>query len=195
MVPAVIPMLLIFVPAILMALSVVREKEMGSIINFYATPVTKLEFLIGKQIPYVVVSMIGFFGLVALSVWLFDVPLKGSLALLSLAALLFVITTTGLGFLISSFAQTQIAALAATAILTLIPTINYSGLKDPVSSLEGVGAIIGTIFPVTYFINISRAIFSKNVDFSGVYPDMLALLIAIIVITLSSMMLLKQQEK
>jgi ribosome-dependent ATPase len=195
MVPAIIPILLIFVPSILMALSVVREKEMGSITNFYATPVTKLEFLIGKQLPYIVVSMIGFFGLVALSIWLFDVPFKGSLPLFTLAALLYVITTTGIGLLISSFAQTQIAALAGTAIITLLPTINFSGLKDPVSSLEGVGAMIGTIFPVTYFINVSRGIFSKAVDFAGLSHDLLALVIAIVVITTGSMMLLQKQER
>lgn len=194
MVPAVIPMLLIFIPAILMALSVVREKEMGSITNFYATPVTKLEFLIGKQLPYIVVSMIGFFGLVALSVWLFDVPLKGSLALFSFATLLYVIVTTGIGMLMSAFAKTQIAALAGTAILTLLPTINFSGLKDPVSSLEGVGAVIGTYFPVTYYINISRGIFSKAVDFMGLYNDLIVLAISIVVITLGSMLLLKKQE-
>jgi len=194
MVPAVIPILLIFVPAILMALSVVREKEMGSITNFYATPVTKLEFLIGKQLPYIFVSMIGFFGLVALAVWVFEVPMKGSLATLSFAALLYVITTTGMGLLISSFAKTQVAALAATAILTLIPTINFSGLKDPVSSLEGIGAIIGNLFPVTYFINISRGIFSKAVDITALSHDILALVIAIVVITAGSMMLLKKQE-
>ena len=194
MVPAVIPILLIFVPAILMALSVVREKELGSITNFYATPVTKIEFLIGKQLPYILVSMIGFFGLLALAVWVFVVPIKGSLLTFSFAALLYIITTTGLGLLISSFAKTQIAALAGTAILTLIPTINFSGLKDPVSSLEGMGAIIGTIFPVTYFINISRGIFSKAVDFSALYYDFIALVIAIIVITLSSIILLKKQE-
>lgn len=195
MIPAIIPMLLIFVPSILMALSVVREKEMGSITNFYATPVTKFEFLIGKQIPYIVVSMIGFFGLVALSVWLFGVPFKGSLLLFTLAALLYVITTTGMGLLISSFANTQVAALAGTAILTLLPTINFSGLKDPVSSLEGVGAMIGTIFPVTYFINISRGIFSKAVDFVGLYHDLFALVIAIVVITIGSMLLLQKQER
>lgn len=194
MVPAVIPMLLIFIPAILMALSVVREKEMGSITNFYATPVTKLEFLIGKQIPYVIVGMIGFFGLVALSVWLFGVPLKGSLTLFAFATLLYVIVTTGIGFLMSAFAKTQIAALAGTAILTLLPTINFSGLKDPVSSLEGMGAVIGTYFPVTYYINISRGIFSKAVDFMGLYHDLVALAIAIIVITTGSMLLLKKQE-
>lgn len=194
MVPAVIPMLLIFIPAILMALSVVREKEMGSITNFYATPVTKLEFLIGKQLPYIVVGMIGFFGLVALSAWLFDVPLKGSLALFAFATLLYVIVTTGIGMLMSAFAKTQIAALAGTAILTLLPTINFSGLKDPVSSLEGVGAVIGTYFPVTYYINISRGIFSKAVDFMGLYNDIIALAISIVVITLGSMLLLKKQE-
>ena len=194
MVPAVIPILLIFVPAILMALSVVREKEMGSITNFYATPVTKLEFLIGKQLPYILVSMIGFFGLLCLAVWVFAVPIKGSLITFSFAALLYIITTTGLGLLISSFAKTQIAALAGTAILTLIPTINFSGLKDPVSSLEGIGAIIGAIFPVTYFINISRGLFSKAVEISALYHDLLALFIAIIIITLSSILLLKKQE-
>lgn len=194
MVPAVIPLLLIFIPSILMALSVVREKEMGSITNFYATPVTKFEFLIGKQIPYVFISMIGFFGLVALAVWIFKVPLKGSLPLFSLGALLYVITTTGIGLLVSSFAKTQITALAATAILTLIPTINFSGLKDPVSSLEGIGAIIGVNFPVTYFINISRGVFSKAVDFSGLSHDLMVLAIAIVIITVSSMLLLKKQE-
>ena len=194
MVPAVIPILLIFVPSILMALSVVREKEMGSITNFYATPVTKLEFLIGKQLPYILVSMIGFFGLVALAIWVFGVPIKGSLLTFSFAAFLYIITTTGMGLLISSFAKTQIAALAGTAILTLIPTINFSGLKDPVSSLEGIGSIIGTIFPVTYFINISRGIFSKAVDFTALYSDLFALVIAIVVITISSMLLLKKQE-
>jgi len=194
MVPAIIPILLIFVPSILMALSVVREKEMGSITNFYATPVTKLEFLIGKQLPYILVSMIGFFGLVALAIWVFEVPMKGSLATLSFAALLYIMTTTGLGLLISSFAKTQIAALAGTAILTLIPTINFSGLKDPVSSLEGIGAIIGDLFPVTYFINISRGVFSKAADFSALSHDMLALAISIVVITAGSIMLLKKQE-
>lgn len=194
MVPAVIPMLLIFIPAILMALSVVREKEMGSITNFYATPVTKLEFLIGKQLPYIIVGMIGFFGLVALSVWLFGVPLKGSLVLFTFATLLFVIVTTGIGLLMSAFAKTQIAALAGTAILTLLPTINFSGLKDPVSSLEGVGAVIGTFFPVTYYINISRGIFSKAVDFMGLYHDLIVLAISIVVITIGSMLLLEGQE-
>jgi len=193
-VPAVIPMLLIFIPAILMALSIVREKELGSITNFYATPISKFEFLVGKQIPYVVISMISFIGLILLAIIVFEVPLKGSILTLSLAAFIYVIVTTGIGLLISSFAKTQIAALAATAILTLLPTIQFSGLKEPVSSLEGLGSIIGNIFPVTYFINISRGIFSKAVEFKDLYYDFTILLISIVVITILSLMALKKQE-
>lgn len=194
MVPAVIPMLLIFIPSILMALSVVREKELGSITNFYATPVTKIEFIIGKQIPYVVISMISFWGLILLAVFVFEVPLKGSIFTFNLATLLYVITTTGIGFLMSSFTKTQIAAIAGTAILTLLPTIEFSGLKEPVSSLEGIGAIIGEIFPVTYYINISRGIFTKAVDFSGLYHEFIVLIISIFIITILSMLALKKQE-
>ncbi|HEO98816.1 MAG: ribosome-associated ATPase/putative transporter RbbA [Campylobacterales bacterium] len=194
MVPAVIPLLLIFIPSILMALSVVREKELGSITNFYATPVTRMEFLLGKQLPYIVLSMIGYFGLVALAVTLFGVPLKGSLWTLSLGALLFVTATTGLGLLMSSFAKTQIAALAATAIFTLLPTVSLSGLNEPVSSLEGPAAFIGNIYPATYFINISRGVFSKALEFDDLGRDFAALAAAVVVITLLSILALKKQE-
>ena len=194
-VPAVIPMLLIFIPAILMALSVVREKELGSITNFYATPVTKLEFLLGKQLPYVIISMISFFILVSFSIVIFGVPLKGSFFTLSLAALLYIICTTGIGLLMSSFAKTQIAALAGTAIFTLLPTVQFAGLKDPVSSLEGIGKFIGDFFPVTYFINLSRGVFSKNVSFAELHLEFFALGTSAIVITMLSLLVLKKQEK
>ncbi|WP_345969475.1 ribosome-associated ATPase/putative transporter RbbA [Sulfurimonas sp. HSL1-6] len=195
MVPAIIPILLVFIPSILMALSVVREKELGSITNFYATPVTRLEFLLGKQLPYIAVSMVGFFGLVMIAVLLFGVPLKGSLMTLSLGALLFVTITTGLGLLMSAFTRTQVAALAATAILTLLPTISFSGLSEPVSSLEGAGRIIGEIYPATYFINISRGVFSKALTLSDLSRDFAALAAAVVIITLLSIAALKQQEQ
>lgn len=195
MVPAVIPMLLVFIPSILMALSVVREKELGTIANFYATPVTKFEFLLGKQIPYVVISMISFLGLILLAVYVFKVPIAGNFMTLFFGALLFVTATTGMGFLMSAFTKTQISALGGTAIATLLPTIAFSGLRDPVSSLEGVGAFIGNIFPATYFINISRGIFSKNIGFEGHYFDFIAIALSIVVISFLSLMLLKKQER
>ncbi|EPJ4737967.1 ribosome-associated ATPase/putative transporter RbbA, partial [Klebsiella pneumoniae] len=109
-VPAVIPLLLMMIPAMLSALSVVREKELGSIINLYVTPTTRSEFLLGKQLPYIVLGMFNFFLLCALSVFVFGVAHKGSFLTLTLAALLYVTIATGLGLLISTFMKSQIAA-------------------------------------------------------------------------------------
>jgi ribosome-dependent ATPase len=194
MVPAVIPILLVFIPAILMALGVVREKELGSITNLYATPVTRLEFLLGKQLPYIGVSMINFFGLVALAIVVFGVPLKGSMLALTVGALFYVTATTGLGLLMSAFTKTQIAALAGTAILTLLAAVNFSGLTEPVSSLQGAGAVLGRMFPTTYFLIISRGTFTKALGFSELYGDLIALAAFIPVLTLLSLALLKKQE-
>ena len=194
MVPAVIPILLVFIPAILMALGVVREKELGSITNLYATPVTRLEFLLGKQLPYIGVSMINFFGLVALAIVVFGVPLKGSMLALAVGALIYVTATTGLGLLMSAFTRTQIAALAGTAIVTLLAAVNFSGLTEPVSSLQGAGAVMGKMFPTTYFLIISRGTFTKALGFSDLYGDFIALAAFIPVLTLLSLALLRKQE-
>src|SRR5690606_30789272 len=102
MVPAVIPILLMLIPAMLTAMSVVREKELGSIVNFYVTPVTRLEFLLGKQLPYVVLAMLNYLLLTAMALWLFRVLFTGSFATLTLAALLYVACATALGLVISS---------------------------------------------------------------------------------------------
>ncbi|NTW98400.1 MAG: ribosome-associated ATPase/putative transporter RbbA [Geobacteraceae bacterium] len=195
MVPAVIPLLLLFIPSILMALGIVREKELGSITNLYVTPVTRLEFLLGKQTPYIVIGMVSYFFMVLLSITFFDVPLKGSFLTLTVAALLYVVVTTGFGQLISSFTSTQIAALACTAFVTLIPAIRFCGFTQPVSSLDRVGATIGYFYPVTYFLHISRGVFSKGLGFADLYQSLGALALFIPVLTLLSMSLLKKQGK
>ena len=192
-VPGVIPILLIMLPAVMMALAVVREKELGSITNFYVTPTTRLEFLLGKQLPYIAVSMISFFGLVAMAVYLFEVPLKGSFASLTLAGLLYVTVSTGFGLLISAFTKTQVAALAGAAILTLVATVNFSGLVNPVSSLEGVGAFIGKTWPATYFMMITRGTFTKALYFADLQTYVLILAVYIPILTVLSMVLLKKQ--
>ena len=194
MVPAVIPLLLIFIPAILMALGVVREKELGSITNLYVTPVTRLEFLLGKQLPYIAVSMFSFFALVAQAVFIFGVPLKGSLWVLTLAALPYVFATTGIGLLMSTFTRSQLAALAGTAILTMLPTVQFSGLTDPVTSLEGFGRIVGQAWPATYFLVISRGEFTKALDFAMVWPSLRVLLLFGPVLLALSVALLRKQE-
>ncbi|MFG1428694.1 MULTISPECIES: ribosome-associated ATPase/putative transporter RbbA [Xanthobacteraceae] len=193
MAPAVIPLLLLMIPAMLAVLSVVREKELGSIINFYVTPVTRLEFLIGKQLPYVALAMLNFFMLTAVAVFIFRVPFTGSFLAFTCAALLYVIVTTGMGLFISTFMNSQIAAIFGTALITLIPAVQYSGMIDPVSSLQGVGALIGRIYPTTYFVTISRGTFSKALDFSDLWGSFVPLLIAIPVLLGLSAILLKKQ--
>ena len=195
MVPAVIPILLIFIPAILMALGIVREKELGSITNLYVTPVTRLEFLLGKQLPYIAFSMVSYASLVLLAVYVFDVPVKGGLLTLTLGALLFVTATTALGQVMSTFASTQIAALAATAILTILPTVQFSGLTEPVSSLSGAGALIGPFWPATWFLQISRGVFTKGLSLADMQGAFLALAAFIPVLTLMAVVLLRKQGR
>ncbi|MCX8145519.1 MAG: ribosome-associated ATPase/putative transporter RbbA [Azovibrio sp.] len=194
MVPAVIPLLLVFIPAILTALGVVREKELGSITNLYVTPVTRLEFLLGKQLPYVLLSLLSFFLLVLQARWIFGVPLKGSLLALALGGLLYVLATTGLGLLMSTFTRTQIAALFGTAILTMLPTVQFSGLTTPVSALEGLGYWIGQCYPASYFLVISRGVFTKALALSDLVPQLLALAAFTPVLWLLCAVLLKKQE-
>ncbi|MBS0510155.1 MAG: ribosome-associated ATPase/putative transporter RbbA [Proteobacteria bacterium] len=195
MVPAVIPMLLVFIPAMLTALGVVREKELGSILNVYTTPVTKLEFLLGKQLPYIGLSLINFALLFVLAITLFGVPFKGSFATLCAGALLYVIATTGLGLLMSTVTDSQVAAMAGTSIGTLLPAIQFSGMLDPVSSLEGLAAVVGQAYPTTHFLTISRGTFAKALDFGDLGASFLPLLLAIPVLTLAAALLLKKQAR
>ena len=194
MVPAVIPLLLLMIPAMLTALSVVREKELGSIINLYVTPVTRCEFLLGKQLPYIVLAMLNFGLLTLQSVVLFGVPIKGSFLTLSAAALLFVIFSTGFGLFTSTFTRSQIAAMFAAMIGTMIPAIQFAGMLNPVSSLEGIGACIGHLYPASHFLVISRGVFGKALGFSSLHASFWPLVLSVPVIMGLSIALLKKQE-
>ncbi len=194
MVPAVMPLLLLMIPAMLAAMSVVREKELGSIVNLYVTPLGRLEFLIGKQLPYVVLGMINFVLLTALAVAVFRVPFTGSPLAFAAGALLYVCAATALGLLIATFMHSQIAALFGTAILTLLPAVQFSGMIDPVSSPSGVRAVIGRIYPTAHFITISRGAFSKGLDFADLWPAFIPLALAGPVLVALAALLSKKQE-
>ncbi len=193
MVPAVIPMLLLMIPAMLTALSVVREKELGSIVNFHVTPVTRAEFLLGKQLPYVLLGLFNFLLMSLLAVTVFAVPLKGDFTALAVAAVLFILFSTGLGLLASAFTRSQIAALFITMVGTMIPTVQFAGLLNPVSSLEGAGAVIGQIYPATHMLIISRGVFSKALGFADLQASYLPLVLAVPVILLLAAARLKKQ--
>ena len=194
MVPSVIALLLMFIPAVLMAVGVVREKELGSITNLYVTPVSRLEFLWGKQLPYIGLGLINFVLMTAMALFWFEVPLRGNGLTLLVGAILFVTATTGLGLLISSFTNTQIAALFGTAIATMVPSVMFSGMMQPVSSLEGAPVVLSTIIPTSHFMSISVGTFTKALGFAELYPELISLAIFFPVLTVLSMLLLKKQE-
>jgi ribosome-dependent ATPase len=195
MVPSTLAMMLALFPAILMALAVVRERELGSITNLYVTPVTRLEFLIGKQLPYVAVALINFVVMFLMAILVFGVPLKGSFLALLAGTVIYVFTTTGYGMLISTFCSTQIAALFGTAILTILPAQQFSGMMTPVSSLSGTAQIIGLGFPMSYYRPISVGTFTKGLGFSDLGSSILTLIVFIPVLITISLLLLRKQER
>ncbi|PXX73660.1 ribosome-associated ATPase/putative transporter RbbA [Rivihabitans pingtungensis] len=195
MVPAVIPLLLLMLPAMLTALAVVREKETGSITNLYVTPVTRIEFLLGKQLPYVGLAMVNFLLMSLLAVTIFGVPVKGSFFTLALAALIFSFAATGMGLLASAVTRSQIAAMFFAMIGTLIPATQFAGLIDPVSSLEGSSKFIGEIYPATHMISISRGVFSKALGLADLTGPLWSMLLSVPVILGAAVLLLKKQER
>ena len=195
MVPAVIPLLLLMLPAMLTALAVVREKETGSITNLYVTPVTRTEFLLGKQLPYVGLAMVNFLLMSLLAVTVFGVPVTGSFFTLSLAALIFSFAATGMGLLASAVTRSQIAAMFFAMIGTIIPATQFAGLIDPVSSLEGSSKFIGEIYPATHMISISRGVFNKSLGLADLTGPLWSMLISVPVILGVAVLLLKKQER
>ncbi|NTY37539.1 ribosome-associated ATPase/putative transporter RbbA [Burkholderia diffusa] len=195
MIPAIMPMLLLMLPAMLTALAVVRERELGSIVNLYVTPVTRAEFLLGKQAPYVMLAMLNFLLMVVLADVVFGVRIKGSFATLAAAVLIFNVVATGIGLFASTFTRSQIAAIFMTIIGTLIPVVQFSGLLTPLSSLEGSGKWVGTVYPATYMLAISRGVYNKALGLADLSSQFWPLLAAAPVILIMTGLLLRKQER
>lgn len=174
-IPALVMFSLMLAPPLLTALGIVREKESGSIYNIYSSTVGKVEYLAGKLAPYVFVSFINAVVLWLLATLWFGVPFKGNVGLFLTSALLFVLTSTGIGLLVSIMVGTQIAALIVTMIISILPTILFSGLIVPVSSLSSGAWVQAHFFPGMYFTNIVRGTFLKGVGLDVLWPDLLAL--------------------
>ncbi|MGE5154547.1 MAG: ABC transporter permease, partial [Bdellovibrio bacteriovorus] len=195
MVPGILMLLLIMIPATMTAVGVVREKELGSITNLYATPTRGAEFLLGKQLPYVGLALLSYLTLLLMALFLFRVPLTGSLWALSLGALLFVFASTGLGLLMSTFMRTQIAAVFGTAIVSTIPTILFSGMLVPVSALTGPARIMGYGFPSAWFNHVSVGSFTKGLTLGDLWLDYLMLGAFALGFFLLGLALLRTQER
>jgi ribosome-dependent ATPase len=188
-------LLLIMIPATMTAVGVVREKELGSISNFYATPTSGIEFLLGKQLPYVGLAFLSYLGLLLLALLLFQVPMKGSIAALTVGAVLFAFASTGLGLLMSNLMRTQIAAVFGTAIASVIPTILFSGMLVPVSALTGPAHYMGLGFPSAWFHHVSVGTFTKGLGMHDLWTDFAVLAAFGVGFLLIGRLLLRHQER
>ena len=194
MVPAVIPILLLMIPAVLSALAVVREKETGSIINLYVSPLSRAEFMLGKQIPYWLFACGSALFMVTMAVTIFDVPIKGSILTLSISLILYCFISTAMGLLASSVTRSQIAVIFLTMLGTILPAVQMCGMVNPVSTQTGMARLIGSIYPTTYMLLISRGIFNKALYFTDLQWELLALAITVPLISAAGIMLLKKQD-
>ena len=192
--PGFLMLALVMIPAMMTALGVVREKEIGSIMNLYSSPASSLQYLLGKQLPYVALSMGAYVMLVAVIVLVLDVPVKGSLAALTAGALCFVLATTAFGLLVSAFVRSQVAAIFAAAILAMIPAMNFSGMIYPFSTLSGSGYWIGRGFPASWFQMVGLGVITKGLLWRDVYPIFGVLLAFFLGYLPLAALLLKKQE-
>ena len=194
MVPAVIPLLLLMLPAMLTALAVVREKELGSIINLYVTPTTRTEFMLGKQLPYVLLALFNFGLMCLVAVTVFGVPMTGSFGTLTLAALIFSVCSTGMGLLASSVTRSQIAAMFFAMVGTIIPAVQFAGLINPVSAMTGFARWVGEIYPASNMFTTSRGVFNKALTLQDLRGEFWPMLVAAPVIVGAAIALLRKQE-
>ena len=193
--PGVMMLVLMMIPAMMSAVGVVREREIGSIANFYASPAAVAQYLIGKQLPYIAVGMVNFAAMMLMIIYLFGVPLKGSFAGLAIGTLLMVSATTALGLLISCFVRSQLAAIFATAIITMIPAQTYSGFIYPLSTMEGGALVIGKTFPSSWYYTVSVGSFTKGLHTADLLHEYAAIAAFAATSLILACLLLKKQEK
>ena len=193
--PGVMMLVLMMIPAMMSAVGVVREREIGSIANFYASPAAVAQYLIGKQLPYIAVGMVNFAAMMLMIIYLFGVPLKGSFTGLAVGTLLMVSASTALGLLISCFVRSQLAAIFATAIITMIPAQTYSGFLYPLSTMEGGALVIGKTFPSSWYYTVSVGSFTKGLHTADLLHEYAAIAAFAATSLILACLLLKKQEK
>ena len=193
--PGVLILALTLFPAMMAAVGVVREREIGSIANYYTSPASRLQYLVGKQLPYIATAMLSFAILYLMMRYWFGLPMKGSLAALTLATLLMSCTSTAIGLLFSTFTRSQVAAIFLTAIATIMPALNFSGFLVPVSALEGGAHIFGKIIPSTWYAVTTTGTFSKGLGVHELHREILLLALYYAVFLTAACLNLKKQEK
>jgi len=160
----------------LTSMAIVREKELGTMEQIIVTPIRPHEFILGKTIPFALISYVDVVLVIVVGVWWFEVPLRGNLGLLFAATTLYLLTTLGVGLLISTISQTQQQAMISTFFF-FQPAMLLSGFVFPIANMPKVIQYITYVNPLRYFLVIIRGIFLKGVGLDILWPQMLALLV------------------
>ena len=193
LVPGLIAYIAMLTGALSTALSVVREKEAGTMEQVRMSPISPLAYVVGKTVPYFFVSFASSMAIIGLSMVLFDLPMRGSWVLLLSAVALFVVSALALGLLVSTVAETQQVALQVALLATFLPTLILSGFIFPIMSMPTPLQVISTVVPAKYFVTALRGIVLKGVGTDVVGPQMLALLaFAAALLALASMRLRRE---
>lgn len=192
-VPGMMVIILMIFPALLGALVVVREKETGTALNLYTSPLKRWEVIAGKAIPYVALAMVDYAIVLAAAWWIFQVRFVGSVAVLSAGALVYAACTVGMGLLVSALTRTQLSAMLVTFLVTLTPAMNYAGFLTPVASLDPVGKIISQMLPATHFMIIARGCFLKGLGLAAYRTSLLALLANAVVLYSACILLFRKR--
>jgi ABC-2 type transport system permease protein/ribosome-dependent ATPase len=193
-VPGLLPMILMLTPAIMTALAVVREKELGSIFNFLSSPATRTEFVLGKLLPYMVIGIGHAALLAAVAVALFGAPFKGSVPLYLVGSTLYVIATASMGLIVSSFVSSQLAGIVVSAVLAIVPALLYSGMLVPVQSMSGDARVVAHLLPAMFHSRVVVATFLKNLPLSAVMRDLGVLLVFDVVLLGAGIALTRKRE-
>ncbi|MBN2135743.1 MAG: ABC transporter permease [Acidobacteria bacterium] len=186
-IPGIIVIIMMLMGAILTSLSIVKEKELGSFENIISSPVKSSEFIIGKIAPYTILAFADMLLIILVGWIVFNVPIKGSIPLLLLISLIYLVSTLGIGILISTIAQTQQVALLGAMVATFLPSIFFSGFVFPISNMPIFLQWLSMIVPARYFMNIVRTIYLKGTGLTTFWLDLVMLsLLAILLLLLSA---------
>jgi ABC-2 type transport system permease protein len=192
-VPGLFAVILMAFPPMLTALAVAREKELGTITQIYASPLTKPEFIVGKLLPYTVIASLQLAILLAAGFLWFRVPMHGSLLLLMALGLLYVLCTVSIGLLVSTLVRTQVAAMLVTLVLTLMPAFLFSGFIYPISTMPPFFQGYSVRIPTMYFVNISRGIVMRGAGLAELWVNVVVLAVyTAVVLTLATFLLKKR---
>lgn len=181
MIPALVGMILQFLGTLLTSTAIVREREQGTIEQLIVTPISAMELVVGKVVPYVLIAFVDMILVLTAGVLVFGIPINGSLPLLLVLSALFILTTLGLGIFISTVSNTQQEAMLMT-MFTLLPSVFLSGFLFPLAAMPKFLQAVSYAIPLRYYLIIVRGIILKGTGLEAIRPEVTALIIFAVVI-------------